>query len=174
MQDPIQVVTFIIGTIVIVFGAYYLTYFLGRKASGKSRGRLRNRNINMVDRFAISKDKSFCLVEIAGKVYVVGVTNQSMTLLDTLDAAAFAETAPERNDAPAWQMPSGRQFSNRLVNRLSCFLAEKMSKTRGYGGNARTRSGNFADAMKTAGEKNTSGQPKRAQEERSDDPEGEA
>ena len=170
---PLQVVTFIIGTIVIVIGAYYVTYFIGRRASGRSRGRLRNRNINVVDRFAISKDKSFCLVEIAGKVYVVGITNQSMTLIDTLDAATFTEAeaaaSAERQDSAVWPVIPG----GRLVNRLSYFLAGKMGNPRAAGGGG-MGSGTFADVIKTAREKNVSGQPAGKQDERPDDPEGEA
>ena len=107
MMQPMQVTLFIVGMVIIIVAAYYVTYFIGVKSSGASRGRIRNRNINLLDRFSISKDKSFCLIEIAGKVYVVGVTNQSMTLLDTLDAATFAGTAAERGGASSWQAPRG-------------------------------------------------------------------
>lgn len=142
-MDPVQVTLFIVGTIIIIVGAYYVTYFIGVKSSGISRGRNRNRNINMLDRFSISKDKSFCLVEIAGKVYVVGVTNQSMTLLDILDAATFAETAAERGGAFSWQgsgaggifSASGRganrsqnRITNRMTNRLASFIAARMGR----------------------------------------------
>ena len=134
MPQPVQVTVFIIGTIVIIIAAYYVTYFIGMKSTGASRGR--NRNINMVDRFAISKDKSFCLVEIAGKIYVVGVTNQGMTLLDTLDAEEFAEAAAERGSAPAWHsVPGGRQVDG-LTRKLASFLAGMMGKNRGADGGA--------------------------------------
>ena len=124
-MQPLQVTLFIVGTIVIIIAAYYVTYFIGIKSSGASRGR--NRNINLLDRFSISKDKSFCLVEIAGKVYVVAVTNQSMTLLDTLDAATFAENAAERGGASSWQAPGGK-YSARMTGKLASFLAARMGR----------------------------------------------
>jgi len=170
---PTQVVVFIAGTVVIIFGAYYVTYYIGLKASGQNRSRIKNRNINMLDRFAMSKDKSFCLIEIAGKVYVVGVTNQSMTLLDTLDAAKFAEAAAERSDPSPWTAMPGNQLGRRLVNRLSFFLAGKMRRPDGTKFNGNAEKETFAESMKTAHEKNVSRQTDHAGAERSDDPEGE-
>ena len=171
MQQPLQVAVFIVVTIVVVFGAYYVTYFIGAKASGQNRSRLKNRNINMLDRFAISKDKSFCLVEIAGKIYVIGVTNQSMTLLDTLDAAEFAETAAERPYTASRTVTPDSRLSSRLVNRLICFLTGKMWNPEEKGGNGNMEGGTFADSMKAAREKKVSGQPSRVQAEKLDDTE---
>jgi len=156
-MDPLQVTFSLIGVVIVIIGCYYVTYFISAKASGQSRGRLRNKNINLIDRFAISRDKSFCLVEIAGKVYVIGVTNQSMTLLDTLDAAAFTEAAAERRDtAMRYTIGSGR-LRDRLTHRLAAFMAAKMGRSlddNAGGGGAR-----FEESMKTAREKDTSGQP---------------
>ena len=170
-MQPLQVVTFIVVTVVVVFGAYYVTYYIGSKASGQSRGRMKNRNINLLDRFAISKDKSFCLVEIAGKIYVIGVTNQSMTLFDTLDAAEFAQTAAERPDTAFWTAAPGGQLGGRIANRILCFLTGKMWKPGGNGSNASAAGGTFADSMKAASEKKATKQPDRAQAEQLDDTE---
>lgn len=126
-----QLVTFIIGLLVVIFGAYYITYFIGRRAQGQSTGRLRNKNINLIDRFAISKDKSFCIVEIAGKVYVMGITNQTMTLIDTLDAEAFSKAAAVGNmgDNEGNLVPvSQNQNVSPLVKKLSNFIAEKTGR----------------------------------------------
>jgi len=168
-MEPGQVILFFIGLIVIIFAAYYVTYYVGLKASGRSRGRLRNKNINLIDRFSISKDKSFCLIEIAGKVYVVGITNQSMTLLDTLDAAAFSKAAAERNDKPQWNMMPGGRFSGEMTKKLAAFMAKKMGRPFDPDDNSGGKA--FADSMKTAHEKNRSGQPDNGQESRADDPE---
>jgi len=159
-MDPIRVTLSLAGIVIIIFAAYYATWFVSTRASGQGGGRLRNKNINMVDRFAISKDKSFCLIEIAGKVYVIGVTNQSMTLLDTLDAAAFAETGEERRDTAAWHMIPKSRLAGRMVNRLAAFIAQRMGKRldAGEGGGSAT----FADCMEGARERKAPGQPGRA------------
>jgi len=151
-----QVIVFFIGLIAIIFAAYYVTYYIGLKASGRSQsGRLRNKNINVIDRFAVSRDKSFYLVEIAGKVYVVGITNQTMTLLDTLDAAAFPEAAAERRDTPQWGAMPGGKITGPLTKRLAAFIAARMGRTietdEGAGG------GSFADSMDKAREKDREG-----------------
>jgi len=135
-MPPGQVIVFFVGLIAIIFAAYYVTYYIGLKASGQSRGRLRNKNINIVDRFSISKDKSFCLVEISGKVYVIGITNQSMTLIDTLDAAAFSEAAAEQRDKPLWQAAPGGRFTGPMTRKLAGFMAKRMGRPLAGGGGA--------------------------------------
>jgi len=128
-MPPEQVILFIIGTIVILFGAYYVTYFIGMKASGQTRAGLKNRNIKLIDRYAIARDKQFCVIEVAGKVYIVGVTNHTMTLLDTLDAAAFVELTEidEENNLPWNKTPVG-QYGNKLTRMVVAFVAEKTGK----------------------------------------------
>jgi len=120
-----QVITFIIGTIVVLFGAYFVTYYVGMKASGQTRAGFRNKNIRLLDRYAISRDKQFCVIEIAGKVYIIGATNQTMTLLDTFDAAVFAKMAEESRDGdvvPWNETPVGR-YGNKLTKMVVAFFA---------------------------------------------------
>ena len=156
-MDPLQVTFSLIGVVLVIIACYYVTYYISAKASGQSRGRLRNKNINIIDRFAITRDKSFCIVEIAGKVYIVGVTNQSMTLLDTLDAAAFTEAAAERRDTAIKYTPSNARLKDRLTHRLAAFMAAKMGRT--LDDNVSSGDARFSDNMRTAREKDTSGQP---------------
>ena len=128
MMPPQQVIIFIVGTIVILFGAYYVTYYVGMKASGQTRAGLRNRNISLLDRYAISRDKSFCIIEIAGKVYIVGVTNNAMTLLDSFDAAAFAKLTEDSHEPVPWNMTPVGQYGNKLTKKLVAFVASKTGK----------------------------------------------
>jgi len=166
-MHPFQVVITLVGIVIIILACYYVTYYIGVKASAQSRGRLRNKNINVLDRFAISKDKSFCLVEIAGKVYVVGITNQSMTLIDTIDAAAFAkEAAAERRDTAVWPAVQDGKIISRMTKRLAAFLAERMGRTL-EGDDSAT----FADSMNNARNNKRSGQNDHTQAEWMDDPE---
>jgi len=127
-MPPEQVILFIIGTIVILFGAYYVTYYVGMKASGQTRAGLKNRNITLLDRYALARDKQFCVIEIAGKVYIVGVTNHTMTLLDSIDAAAFAELTKNSEDTTPWNMTPVGQYGNKLTRKVVSFIAEKTGK----------------------------------------------
>jgi len=147
-MEPEQVIVFIIGTIVVLFGAYYVTYFVGMKASGQTRAGLRNRNITLRDRYAISRDKSFCVVEIAGKVYIVGITNHTMTLLDTLDAAAFAKLTEDNRETTPWNMTPVGRYGNKLTQKLVAFVAEKTGRAQPAGGN--TGGAEFAASMQEA------------------------
>jgi len=129
-MPPEQVILFIIGTIVILFGAYFVTYFIGMKASGQTRAGMKNRNISLLDRYAIARDKQFCVIEIAGKVYIVGVTNHAMILLDTLDAAEFSRLTATGEETMPWHMTPVGQYGNKLTRRLVAFVAEKTGKAR--------------------------------------------
>ena len=156
-MPPGQVIVFFAGLIAIIFAAYYVTYYIGLKASGRSRGRLRNKNINIVDRFSISKDKSFCLVEIAGKVYVIGITNQTMTLIDTLDAAAFSEAAAEQHDKPLWQAGFNSRITGPMTKKLAAFLAKKSGRPLEEKEDFKRAA--FSESMEAARRKNNAGRP---------------
>ena len=165
-MEPLQLTLTLIGIVIIIIAAYYATYYIGVKASGQNRVRFRNRNINLIDRFAFSRDKSFCLVEIAGKVYVIGITNQTMTLLDTLDAAAFAETGIGRGDAETWPAMPGGRLTGRLTKKLASFIARKTGRPP----DVEDESGpTFAGSMKKAREDEKSGQSGRVRETPTDD-----
>ena len=161
-MPPQQVVTSFIGIIVVLIAAYYATYYIGQKASGKSRGggkgKSRGRHIKLVERFAVSKDKSFCIVEIAGKVYIIGMSNQSMTLLDTLEASELAKFAEESGDPAALGKSPGGLYSGRYVGKLAAFIAQKTGKDKGAAESKNVNSGTFADNMQSARKKDTSGQ----------------
>ena len=187
-MPPGQVIVTFVGMIAIIVAAYYVTYYIGKKASGQSHSRLRNKNINIVDRFSISKDKSFCLVEINGKVYLIGITNQSMTLIDTLDAAAFSEAAAEHNDKAQWYSAPGGRITGPLTRKLAGFISKRMGRpplqsedtqrapyadvtpsstiTPSQGG------GSFSDSLDMARERGRSEQPDRIAGEDSESAEG--
>jgi flagellar biogenesis protein FliO len=168
-METLRVAFSLAGVVIVIIGAYYATYYIGLKASGKSRGKFRNKNINVIDRFSISRDKSFCLVEISGKVYVVGITNQSMTLLDTLDAAAFTEAAAERRDTASLPVVQDGSFKGKLTYRMAAFMAARMGRTLESSEDAGGVS--FEDSMRAARAKDTTGQPSSKQLEHIEDPE---
>ena len=109
-----QVALFVIGTVLIIFAAYYATSYIG-KLGMRMTGKKSGRQIVLRERFALSKDKSFCIVEICGKTYIVGITNQSMTVLDTLDGAAV--TADDAAQSGAKPVGLGAGFAAVLAAR---------------------------------------------------------
>ena len=166
-MPPLQAIISLVGIVIVIILAYYTTYYVGKKASGQNNGRNRGRNRSIIlrERFAISKDKSFCILEIAGKIYLIGVTNQSMTLLDTHDAAEFEKSEVETTDAHTWNAAPGGPLRSKIVNRLASFIAQRMGKAQGTDANAGMMSRSFADSMKSAHERDISGQPDRKKSE---------
>ena len=150
-MPPLRVALSLAGIIIVIVGAYYATYYVGTKSSGQNKPRIRNRNINMLDRFAISKDKSFYIMEIAGKVYIVGITNQNMTLLDTLDADEYAE-AVEKYDSATWPAASAAQPGGGFFSRFLYYMTEAIKRPRGNGNSKVAGNGSFADSMRSARE----------------------
>ena len=150
-MPPEKVVIYLVGLVVVLFGAYYATHFIGMKASGQTRASLRNRNIVVLDRYSISRDKCFCVVEIAGKVYIVGVAANAMTLLDTHDAKDFAELTASSDagaQLPWGDTPVGR-YGNKLTKKVVAFVASRTGKEK----KGDIPKADFADSLKEA-EKN--------------------
>ena len=156
-MPPARVLMSIILIVIVMIAAYYVTYYIGTKATGQSRPGLRMRTTKLLDRFAISRDKSFVVIEIADKVYVVAVSNNAMTLLNTYDAEEFAELIESKSqDNPAWNMTPVGQYGNKLTQRVVAFVAEKTGKKPPEADEP--ESGNFSDNMKIANEQLNSAQ----------------
>ena len=114
-MEGVRVIASMAGIFLVIAAAYYVTYFISAKAQGMTRARAQHQHIKLISRFAIARDKSFCIVEIAGSVYIVAVTNNTMTLLDKLDSAAFAEFAAESGEVSVWPAASpGSPFAEFL------------------------------------------------------------
>lgn len=76
----------LIGIIAIIFFAYWAVSWFGKKyKNGLSSGK----NIQVLERTMLGQDKSLVLAKMKGKVYLLGVTNNGIEILDTLDAAEF-------------------------------------------------------------------------------------
>ena len=125
MPEMIRLTLQIIGIVIILFAAYYATYYVGLKASGQSRrgSKIPSRSTQILERFAISRDKSFCVVEVAGKVYIVGITNQSMTLLDTVELSQYEKAVSERAAFQVNNIQTSGILGNRLGRKLASFVS---------------------------------------------------
>ena len=157
-----QVVSLII-VVAFIFGAFYARHYILRRMSGHGTVRARNKSIAILDSFAISRDKSFVVLEIAGRVYIVAMTNQSATLLDALDAAAFSKAAAESRDRNAQEkkpvkVPAGNSLYARMTRSLARFMAARMGRTLEFEDDDADAAPDFSETMKTASAKdNTAG-----------------
>jgi len=128
----------LILVVAFIFGAFYLRAYILKKASGQSWGRLGTKNIIILERFAIAKDKIFCLAEVAGKVYFVIFTDHNVTLVDSYDAAAFSEAAAASLDKDTSsvnsgqinpvKIPAGNSLYARMTRSLARFIAAKTGR----------------------------------------------
>lgn len=101
---------------VVVLAAYFVTRFL---ASGVRPGGQNPHALKLIDRFAVSKDKMFVLISAGQSAYLVGVTNQAMTLIDTVD---LSEVQGSEQQKPAFHVQGFKEgdftaFLNRVRNR---------------------------------------------------------
>jgi flagellar biogenesis protein FliO len=102
-MDPGKLILFILGSVAVIFGAYYTTWYIGKKSNKVKSGR----NIVLRDSFFIAKDKSFYLVELSGKLYFIAMTNGAVTLLDTLSPDAIPKEEPAASFIPNGMVAKG-------------------------------------------------------------------
>jgi len=86
----------IIIMIAVVIGAYFTTKFIAKRSGRVARGR----HIDVIDRMNIARDRQILLIEVAGKVMLIGVTNQAVNILETFDKDEF-DTATEQTGQTA-------------------------------------------------------------------------
>ncbi len=95
-----------IGRIVLSLGiiilVIYATVFLLRKLSGGKVSGGRGRTIQVIEQTYLAPKKSVCLVKMADRAVLIGVTDTTISLLTELDWDALPpETAPKANSPQA-------------------------------------------------------------------------
>ena len=175
-MPPTRQVVSLILVVVIIFGAFYIRHLILRRVSGhgKTRNIFKNRNIAVIDRFSIAKDKSFCLVEVAGNIYFVAMTNNAITLLDKLDSDAFAKASEETRDTGAMKIPVGNSLKDRMTRGLAVFIAKRMGRTLEFEDEPAANNSTFAETMKSTSEKDAASDSAAPAENISDCPEDKA
>ena len=141
----------LIMVVAFIFGAFYLRSYILKRVTGQNwSSRFGNRNIVVLESFAIARDKSFNLIKVKDKIYFVAVTNESATLIDTLDATAFLEA--EDDDASEQPGSEKSKINKRMANLMtSDSVYARM--TRGLAGfftKKMGKSDDFAEALKQA------------------------
>lgn len=82
----------LIGSVAVIGFTYWFFRWVSKKYSFAA-----TRNIKIIDRVAVGKDKFIMIADICGGRYVIGVTPQQFTLLKDLGEA---ETQPQPEAAP--------------------------------------------------------------------------
>ena len=107
MLRPEQFALLIIAAIVVIAGAYFTTYFISSRGTALQRGRL----MRVHDRITVTKDNSFCVLEVGGTFYLVGMTPHNVTLLGTLEARTLDETVMNLQTDLGFTAAGGGRFA---------------------------------------------------------------
>lgn len=102
-----QILLLLLYLALIFAGAYFVTRIFARIAQRgavpAAKGGPRRKHIFLVDRLALDRERSVLLLEADGKRYLVGVSGEAFTLLETTDAP------PEETEPAAQGRPSFRE-----------------------------------------------------------------
>jgi len=94
MNDLGSTFLYIIIMIAVIIGAYITTKLI----SGKARRLAKSKYITVIDRMVIAKDKQILLIEVGGDQLLIGVTNQSVNIIKTIDKDTFDDESNQSQD----------------------------------------------------------------------------
>jgi flagellar protein FliO/FliZ len=104
-------------SLLAIIAIIYITIFLMRKVSGNRVGR--GRTIQIIEQTYLAPKKSVCLLRLADRVVLVGITDNSINLLTELDC----ESIPREYLDKLTQPPAG--FPGALNDAIGKLLGRK-------------------------------------------------
>jgi flagellar biogenesis protein FliO len=99
--------------VLVIFAAYFLTKYVAAKANGVGG---KTRHFRLIDRFSVSKDKMFVLISVGQSAYLIGITNQNMTVIDQKELSQFS-AENEKTTRPASAFPNLFSLAGKHVQR---------------------------------------------------------
>ena len=100
----------LIGTVCIIVLTYYASKWYARKMGPIAGGR----HIKVVDRVVVSKTGSILIVDIEGKQYVLGVSDQNVQVLMELEEAIPLPAGYESGGEGLKGLISGASYKSML------------------------------------------------------------
>ena len=83
MEPNYSAVWAILAMLFVLALCYFVTKWLGKSMSVGQM--TRGSYMRILDRIVLSREKFIMLVEVSGRVFVIGVTNQSVNVIGTVD-----------------------------------------------------------------------------------------
>ncbi len=108
-----QILGMLVIFFLILFAAYYVTKFIGKKGGYGSVGR----NIRMIETYRLAADKYIAIVEAAGRYFLIGVTKNSIENLAELSKDEIVEIIQSSD--------SRRKFSDIFKEQLKQRFSKK-------------------------------------------------
>lgn len=108
--------SFLVLVVICILAYFSIKFFFRNSGALNLRGK---KLIRFIERMAFSPQKSLMIFQVAGRYYLVGVTEQGMNLLAELDQAAVTkelEVASQDSASPSFsQYLAGLGFGNKQV-----------------------------------------------------------
>jgi len=103
---------YIVVMVAVIVAAYVATKYLAGKGS-----RVQTRHMRILDRMMLSRDKHIALIEVGDQTLLIGVTNQSITVLGNIDGETL-KTEQTASEMTAQKSPASslRDFIMRMKN----------------------------------------------------------
>lgn len=91
MSDVLSILSALIGVAAVLALTYYLSRWYARRMGAIASAK----HMKLIDRLPLSKSGSLAIVEIAGKQYVAGISEQNVSLMMELQEPVEMPTEPE-------------------------------------------------------------------------------
>jgi len=93
ITDVFYLIGIVLLFIVFFYVVYLTTYFVSKLNKKMQSGK----NIKVIERVTITRDKFLMIVELDGKYYFLSATDQSFNLIDSLETLNIKESNSENN-----------------------------------------------------------------------------
>lgn len=123
-ESVLPSLTRIAVSLIVIVAIIYLTVFMLRKLSGSRFGGGKGKTIEIVEQTYLAPKKSVCLLKLADRAVLVGITEQNINMLTEFNWDDLPKQAPVQTG----QMPNGFQgllneaagklFGNRAKKRV--------------------------------------------------------
>ena len=110
MPEVLSALGMLIAFVLILYLAYAATKWLGKRQMIQGGGL--GKNIRLIDRYMLGQDKSLCIVEVGGRLMLIGVSGQHIEKICDLDPERihFTEKGSPASFSDIFQQTLGEKF----------------------------------------------------------------
>ena len=98
MADIVKILFYIIAFIGVLFAAYYSCRFL----SSARCGLLKSKHMSVLDRLALSRDKSLVIVKVGGRFMLISISGEGVSLISELGEEDVPAQKEEEQAVPSF------------------------------------------------------------------------
>lgn len=98
--------------LIAIAAILYLSYFVSKKLGAGMMQTGNARNIKILERAYLDRDKSIAIVRVGEKEYLLGISQENVTLLEKLEEGQLEYAEDEEEE------PSAAQFASIIKSRL--------------------------------------------------------